>query len=95
MKLLHSLGYGLSTLVIYLGVTLLGWGLGHLGEFFSSAPRLLYAVIAGLFALAIGVQMKRPCSSRNLASVGRSTAVTPGDCYPTSSRLGPGCLITR
>ena len=57
MKLLRSFGYGLSTLAIYLGVTLLGWGLRHLGEFFASMPRLAYVVIVGLFALSIGVQV--------------------------------------
>jgi protein-S-isoprenylcysteine O-methyltransferase Ste14 len=56
MKLLRAIGYGFSTLAIYLGVTLLGWGLRHLGEFYSSAPRLVYAVIVGLFGLAIGIQ---------------------------------------
>ena len=56
MKYLRVGGYFISTLIIYLGVTLLGWGLGDVRGYFSDAPRLGYAVSAGLFSLAVGFQ---------------------------------------
>jgi len=56
MRFLRLSLFFVATLLIYLGVPLLGWGLGDLGGFFSSAPRLGYAVIVGMFSLAVGVQ---------------------------------------
>jgi protein-S-isoprenylcysteine O-methyltransferase Ste14 len=56
MKLLRALVFFAATSLLYLGVPLLGWGLGNLGGYFSSAPRLGYAVVVGLFSLAVGVQ---------------------------------------
>lgn len=56
VKTLRSIGYFFSTLLIYLGVTLAGWGLGSLGSYFSDAPRLGYALVVGLFSLAAGFQ---------------------------------------
>jgi protein-S-isoprenylcysteine O-methyltransferase Ste14 len=56
MKFLRAILFFIATLLIYLGVTLLGWGLGDLAGFFSSAPRLEYAIVVGLFSLAVGVQ---------------------------------------
>jgi protein-S-isoprenylcysteine O-methyltransferase Ste14 len=56
MKLLRLILFFIATLLIYLGVPLLGWGLGHLGGFFSSSPRLGYALVVGLFSLAVGLQ---------------------------------------
>jgi protein-S-isoprenylcysteine O-methyltransferase Ste14 len=56
MKLLRGFVYFLATLGMYLGVSLLGWGLGDLAGFFSSAPRAAYAAVAALFALAVGYQ---------------------------------------
>lgn len=56
MKFLRAILFFIATLLIYLGVTLLGWGLGDLAGFFSSAPRLGYAIVVGLFSLAVGVQ---------------------------------------
>jgi protein-S-isoprenylcysteine O-methyltransferase Ste14 len=56
MKVLRAILFFLATLLIYLGVSLLGWGLGDFGGFFSSAPRLGYAIVVGLFSLAVGVQ---------------------------------------
>ena len=56
MKFLRTILFFIATLLIYLGVTLLGWGLADLEGFFSSAPRLWYAVVVGLFSLAVGIQ---------------------------------------
>ncbi len=56
MNYRRAVGYGLATLLMYLGVTLLGWGLDDLPGFFASAPRAVYAVLVGLFSLAIAVQ---------------------------------------
>jgi len=56
MKFLRAILFFIATLLIYLGVTLLGWGLCDLAGFFSSAPRLGYAIVVGLFSLAVGVQ---------------------------------------
>ncbi len=56
MKFLRAILFFLATLLIYLGVPLLGWGLGDFRGFFSSAPRLGFALVAGLFSLAVGVQ---------------------------------------
>lgn len=56
MKIIRPFWYFLATLVIYLGVTLLGWGLSYLTEYFSDGARLGYAVVVLLFSLAVGVQ---------------------------------------
>jgi hypothetical protein len=42
MKLLRSFGYGLSTLAIYLSITLLGWGLRHLEDYLFGERRQDY-----------------------------------------------------
>jgi protein-S-isoprenylcysteine O-methyltransferase Ste14 len=56
MRFLRLILFFIATLLIYLGVALLGWGLGDLEGYFSSIPRLGYAVVVGLFSLAVGVQ---------------------------------------
>jgi protein-S-isoprenylcysteine O-methyltransferase Ste14 len=56
MKLLRSILFCLSTLLLYLGLPLLGWGLDDLGGFFSFAPRMGYALVVGLFGVAVGAQ---------------------------------------
>lgn len=56
MKFLRLIMFFIATLLIYLGVPMLGWGLADLGGFFSSAARLGYALVVGLFSLAVGVQ---------------------------------------
>ena len=42
MKLLRLFFYTTATGLLYLGVPLLGWGLGDLAGYFSNAPRLGY-----------------------------------------------------
>jgi hypothetical protein len=56
MKALRALGAGSATLVVYLGVPLLGWGLRHLGGFFMFGPRAAHAVLVVLLGIAIGIQ---------------------------------------
>jgi protein-S-isoprenylcysteine O-methyltransferase Ste14 len=45
-----------TTVALYLGVPLIGWGLDRLGGFFSNGARLAYALVVVAFALAVGVQ---------------------------------------
>ena len=56
MKYLRATFFMLSTILIYLGLVLLGWGFGNLREYFSVFPRFGYAVIVIFFGLAIGWQ---------------------------------------
>lgn len=46
----------LSTVLLYLGLPLFGWGFDNLRGFFSLAPRLGYALSVMLFAAAVGAQ---------------------------------------
>jgi protein-S-isoprenylcysteine O-methyltransferase Ste14 len=56
MKYLRAVLFAGATAAMYLGLSLLGWGLDDLSGFFSLAPRTGYAATVGLFALAVGVQ---------------------------------------
>jgi protein-S-isoprenylcysteine O-methyltransferase Ste14 len=56
MKVFRLILFFIATLLIYLGVPLLGWGMGDLEGYFLSAPRLGYAIVVGLFSLAVGFQ---------------------------------------
>jgi len=56
MKTLRSVLFFTATLLLYLGVPLLGWGLGDLVGFFSVAPRMGYGIAVCLFSLAVGIQ---------------------------------------
>jgi protein-S-isoprenylcysteine O-methyltransferase Ste14 len=56
VKLVRAATFFIATLLIYLGVTLLGWGLDDLAGYFSLPPRLWYAVTVGMFSLAVGIQ---------------------------------------
>jgi protein-S-isoprenylcysteine O-methyltransferase Ste14 len=53
MKFLRGFSFVLTTLLIYLGLTLLGWGADDLGGFFSMPQRSGYTV--AVLALSIGV----------------------------------------
>ena len=55
MKLLRAGIFFIATGLLYLGVPLLGWGIGHVSGYFSSTPRVGYAVVVGLFSLVVGV----------------------------------------
>jgi len=53
---LRAASYCAVTLMIYLGIPLLGWGLDDLPGFFATKPRFGYAVAILLFGIAIGIQ---------------------------------------
>ncbi len=56
MKITRSVLFFFATLLMYLGWPLLGWEVAGPGQFFGSAPRLGYALVVGLFSLAVGIQ---------------------------------------
>ena len=56
MKLLRGLGFFVSTLLLYLGLPLVGWGLDDLPGFFSLRQRLDYALLVAALGLAVGYQ---------------------------------------
>ncbi len=45
MKFLRTILFSIVTLLIYLGVPLVSWGLGDLTGYFSTIPRLGYAIV--------------------------------------------------
>jgi protein-S-isoprenylcysteine O-methyltransferase Ste14 len=55
-KILRAFIFFLATLLLYFGVVLLGWGIYDLNGYFSIPQRTGYAVVAGLFSLAVGLQ---------------------------------------
>ena len=59
MNFLRAIMFCIATLLIYLGVTLLGWGLDDLAGYISLPPRLAYAVTVGIFSLVVGFQAYR------------------------------------
>lgn len=56
MRILRGIWVGLAVMVVYLGLSMLGWGLTDWQGFFSEPTRLAYAMIVFLFALATGIQ---------------------------------------
>ena len=56
MKALRSLGFFINTLVMYLGLPLLGWGVDDPRGFFSLSQRLGYAVLVVALGFAVGYQ---------------------------------------
>jgi protein-S-isoprenylcysteine O-methyltransferase Ste14 len=56
MKYIRGIGFALNTLLMYLGISLLGWGLGDIQGFFQSSPRLAYALLIAILGLAVGIQ---------------------------------------
>jgi protein-S-isoprenylcysteine O-methyltransferase Ste14 len=56
VKFLRAVLFCITTLLIYLGISLLGWGLHDLAGYFSLPPRLGYAGVVVLFGLAVGIQ---------------------------------------
>jgi len=55
-RYLRGVYYFAATVAIYLGLPLLGWGIGAMPAFLADGPRLGYAVAVILFGLAIGWQ---------------------------------------
>ncbi len=56
MKYLQAVAYFLVTLIVYLGLPLIGWGIDDLQGFFFLYPRSGYALLIVVLALAIGYQ---------------------------------------
>ncbi len=56
MKILRVVTFCAFTGLLYFGVPLLGWGLDDLPGYFSNPARFGYAVLVGLFSLAVGIQ---------------------------------------
>ena len=56
MRILRSLGFFVTTMVMYLGIPLAGWGLGDLCGFFSMSQRLGYALVVLALSFAVGWQ---------------------------------------
>ena len=56
MKILRSFGVFISTLLIYLGVSLLGWGISDIQGFFFYPARAAYAFTIACFAILVGIQ---------------------------------------
>jgi protein-S-isoprenylcysteine O-methyltransferase Ste14 len=56
MVKIRILGYSLTTMLIYLGLILAGWGLDDLKGFFSLGPRLGYALLVAATGFAVGWQ---------------------------------------
>jgi protein-S-isoprenylcysteine O-methyltransferase Ste14 len=58
MRYLRAVYYFLSTLLPYLGLPLLGWGLDDVSGFFSQGARLAYVVVVVALAVAVGYQAR-------------------------------------
>jgi len=71
MKGFRSLASFLFTLVIYLGLPLLGWGMDDLAGFLSVAPFRGYALSIVAFGLLAGVLIQRPGGMGNTLGKGR------------------------
>jgi protein-S-isoprenylcysteine O-methyltransferase Ste14 len=56
MKILRAMYVFSFTLLVYLGLCLLGWGLTDISDFFIASTRLAYALIIAAFALLVGTQ---------------------------------------
>ncbi|MCU0519495.1 MAG: isoprenylcysteine carboxylmethyltransferase family protein [Anaerolineae bacterium] len=56
MRVVRAMSTFLTVLVVYQGVSLLGWGFGDLDGYFALGPRLAYALVVVAFALGGAVQ---------------------------------------
>jgi protein-S-isoprenylcysteine O-methyltransferase Ste14 len=56
VKVLRGVGFLITTLLLYLGIPLFGWGLDDLPGFFSMNQRLGYGLIILVLGLAVGYQ---------------------------------------
>ena len=55
MMVFRGLGCFVTTILMYLGVPLLGWGLGDLGGFFAASP-MVYGLVVPTLGVAVGWQ---------------------------------------
>jgi protein-S-isoprenylcysteine O-methyltransferase Ste14 len=56
MKILRACGIFISTFLIYLAFSLIGWGIENIQEFFIDPARMAYAITIAGFALLVGIQ---------------------------------------
>jgi protein-S-isoprenylcysteine O-methyltransferase Ste14 len=56
MKYLRALAFAALTVLLYLGIPLLGWGPADFPGFFAIPARAGYAALVLIFAMAIGIQ---------------------------------------
>jgi protein-S-isoprenylcysteine O-methyltransferase Ste14 len=56
MKIARGISFFFSTIAIYLGLPLLGWGLDDFSGFFSLQQRLCYSMIIVILGLLVGFQ---------------------------------------
>jgi protein-S-isoprenylcysteine O-methyltransferase Ste14 len=56
LRALRSLGFFVNTVLMYLGLPLLGWGFDDLSGFFSLSQRLAYGLLVGVLGIAVGYQ---------------------------------------
>ena len=56
MKILRAFSAFFASLILYLGIPLLGWGIDDFPGFSKSIPRSGYAVTILVFAIVIGFQ---------------------------------------
>jgi protein-S-isoprenylcysteine O-methyltransferase Ste14 len=56
MKVARGIGFGVNTVLLYLGLPLLGWGLGDARGFLSANARLVYGLLVLGFGVAVGHQ---------------------------------------
>ena len=56
MKAIRGVSYAISTITMFLGLPLIGWGIQDLGDFFSSVQRVAYGVIVISAAIVVGYQ---------------------------------------
>ena len=56
MKYLRAVVFAVSTILIYLGSSLLGWGIDDIPGFFALYPRVGYVIVVIGFGLAVGYQ---------------------------------------
>lgn len=77
MKIIRGIVTFLYTQIIYLGLPLIGWGLGDLPGFFSIPPLIGYAISIAAFGLLAGYGIQRPGGMGNLLGKGQKKAFVP------------------
>jgi len=77
MKVLRSMASFLYTMVIYVGLPLLGWGLGDLAGFFSLPQRTGYAASIAAFGVMAGYLIQRPGGMGNTLGKGQEGKFVP------------------
>lgn len=77
MKIVRSIASFLYTLAIYIGLPLVGWGLEHLSEFFSSLQLIGYSISIIGFGVLAGFLIQRPGGMGNMLGKGQENKFVP------------------